>query len=239
MDLNLLLCFQFLVESLHSRHSSALQSTPDQGSESANQRELALDILAQIAHAFDFPDLHRFLTVSPVKQATAATDSEDNRFACTCGPILRLYYVEYLSRMFCGRLPFLAHFCWSSGPFRCCCPTWQPRRAPQAPPSSVLWPLNWRQTEERFSSTTSSIFSAIWSAPALKRSWSELFTTFRYLITLLVAAVFKFGGNFYRDCHRRRYFLKPKRTCTSHSCSSVAKHRLPWMLLLMSRHKAQ
>ncbi|XP_056281623.1 serine/threonine-protein kinase ATR isoform X2 [Pseudoliparis swirei] len=52
---------QFLVESLHSRHASALRSTPDQGSESANQRELALDILAQIAHAFDFPDLHRFL----------------------------------------------------------------------------------------------------------------------------------------------------------------------------------
>ncbi|XP_068194787.1 serine/threonine-protein kinase ATR [Antennarius striatus] len=53
---------QFLVESLHSRHASALRSTPDQGSESANQREMALDILAQIAHAFDFPDLHRFLT---------------------------------------------------------------------------------------------------------------------------------------------------------------------------------
>ncbi|KAF3845218.1 hypothetical protein F7725_008381, partial [Dissostichus mawsoni] len=53
---------EFLVESLHSRHVSALRSTPDQGSESANQRELALDILAQIAHAFDFPDLHRFLT---------------------------------------------------------------------------------------------------------------------------------------------------------------------------------
>uniref|UniRef100_A0A673CED7 Serine/threonine-protein kinase ATR n=1 Tax=Sphaeramia orbicularis TaxID=375764 RepID=A0A673CED7_9TELE len=53
---------QFLVESLHSRHASALRSTPDQGGESANQRELALDILAQIAHAFDFPDLHRFLT---------------------------------------------------------------------------------------------------------------------------------------------------------------------------------
>uniref|UniRef100_A0A3P9LDR2 Serine/threonine-protein kinase ATR n=1 Tax=Oryzias latipes TaxID=8090 RepID=A0A3P9LDR2_ORYLA len=53
---------QFLVESLHSRHASALRSTPDQGSESANQRELALDILAQTAHAFDFPDLHRFLT---------------------------------------------------------------------------------------------------------------------------------------------------------------------------------
>ncbi|KAK0130626.1 Serine/threonine-protein kinase atr [Merluccius polli] len=53
---------QFLVESLHSRHASALRSTPDHSSESANQRELALDILAQIAHAFDFPDLHRFLT---------------------------------------------------------------------------------------------------------------------------------------------------------------------------------
>ncbi|XP_024119150.1 serine/threonine-protein kinase ATR isoform X2 [Oryzias melastigma] len=53
---------QFLVESLHSRHASALRSTPDQSGESANQRELALDILAQIAHAFDFPDLHRFLT---------------------------------------------------------------------------------------------------------------------------------------------------------------------------------
>ncbi|XP_047467138.1 serine/threonine-protein kinase ATR [Mugil cephalus] len=53
---------QFLVESLHSRHASALRSTPDQGTESANQREKALDILAQIAHAFDFPDLHRFLT---------------------------------------------------------------------------------------------------------------------------------------------------------------------------------
>ncbi|XP_037833578.1 serine/threonine-protein kinase ATR [Kryptolebias marmoratus] len=53
---------QFLVESLHSHHASVLRSTPDQGSESANQRELALDSLAQIAHAFDFPDLHRFLT---------------------------------------------------------------------------------------------------------------------------------------------------------------------------------
>nr|XP_057946886.1 serine/threonine-protein kinase ATR isoform X2 [Doryrhamphus excisus] len=54
---------QFLVESLHSRHALALRSTPDQsGSVSANQRELALDILAQIAHAFDFPDLHLFLS---------------------------------------------------------------------------------------------------------------------------------------------------------------------------------
>lgn len=42
---------------------AALRSTPDQSSESAHQRELALDILAQIAHAFDFPDLNRFLTV--------------------------------------------------------------------------------------------------------------------------------------------------------------------------------
>ncbi|XP_057715300.1 serine/threonine-protein kinase ATR [Corythoichthys intestinalis] len=53
---------QFLVESLHSRHSSIQRGTPLEGSESANQRELALDILAQIAHAFDFPDLHRFLS---------------------------------------------------------------------------------------------------------------------------------------------------------------------------------
>ncbi|XP_077396162.1 serine/threonine-protein kinase ATR isoform X2 [Festucalex cinctus] len=53
---------QFLVESLHSRHLSALRGTPHQSSESARQRELALDILAQIAHAFDFPDLHRFLS---------------------------------------------------------------------------------------------------------------------------------------------------------------------------------
>ncbi|KAM8833099.1 serine/threonine-protein kinase ATR [Synchiropus picturatus] len=53
---------QFLVESLHSRHASALRNSQDQGSESAHQRELALDILAQIAHAFDFPDLHRFLS---------------------------------------------------------------------------------------------------------------------------------------------------------------------------------
>lgn len=53
---------QFLVESLHARYASALHSTPDQSSESANQKEVALDILAQIAHAFDFPDLHRFLT---------------------------------------------------------------------------------------------------------------------------------------------------------------------------------
>uniref|UniRef100_H3DQ41 Serine/threonine-protein kinase ATR n=1 Tax=Tetraodon nigroviridis TaxID=99883 RepID=H3DQ41_TETNG len=52
---------QFLVESLHSRHMSALRSTPDQSGESAHQKELALDILAQIAHAFDFPDLNRFL----------------------------------------------------------------------------------------------------------------------------------------------------------------------------------
>ncbi|XP_045063840.1 serine/threonine-protein kinase ATR isoform X2 [Coregonus clupeaformis] len=53
---------QFLVESLHSRHVSALRSTPEQGSQLANQREVALDILSQVAHAFDFPDLHRFLT---------------------------------------------------------------------------------------------------------------------------------------------------------------------------------
>ncbi|XP_077477545.1 serine/threonine-protein kinase ATR [Stigmatopora argus] len=53
---------QFLVESLHSRHSSEQRGTPLEGSESASQRELALGILAQIAHAFDFPDLQRFLS---------------------------------------------------------------------------------------------------------------------------------------------------------------------------------
>ncbi|XP_062843465.1 serine/threonine-protein kinase ATR [Trichomycterus rosablanca] len=57
---------QFLVESLHSRHVMALRCTPDQSSEAlqeeaAHQRELALDILSHVAHAFDFPDLNRFL----------------------------------------------------------------------------------------------------------------------------------------------------------------------------------
>uniref|UniRef100_A0A3Q3JBB0 Serine/threonine-protein kinase ATR n=1 Tax=Monopterus albus TaxID=43700 RepID=A0A3Q3JBB0_MONAL len=86
---------QFLVESLHSRHASALRITPDQSSSSASQRELALDILAQIAHAFDFPDLHRFLTrtlqvllpylaakASPIGSAlirTLATELKANR----------------------------------------------------------------------------------------------------------------------------------------------------------------
>ncbi|KAG5847372.1 hypothetical protein ANANG_G00125340 [Anguilla anguilla] len=58
---------QFLVESLHSRHVTALRCTPDQSNEAlqeeaARQRELALDILSQVAHVFDFPDLNRFLT---------------------------------------------------------------------------------------------------------------------------------------------------------------------------------
>ncbi|KAJ8357162.1 hypothetical protein SKAU_G00199560 [Synaphobranchus kaupii] len=58
---------QFLVESLHSRHVTALRCSPDQSSEAlqeeaAHQRELALDILSQVAHVFDFPDLNRFLT---------------------------------------------------------------------------------------------------------------------------------------------------------------------------------
>ncbi|KAL6468384.1 hypothetical protein MHYP_G00240610 [Metynnis hypsauchen] len=58
---------QFLVESLHSRHVSALRCTPDQSSqalqeEAAHQREVALDILSHVAHVFDFPDLNRFLS---------------------------------------------------------------------------------------------------------------------------------------------------------------------------------
>uniref|UniRef100_A0A3B1KAQ1 Serine/threonine-protein kinase ATR n=1 Tax=Astyanax mexicanus TaxID=7994 RepID=A0A3B1KAQ1_ASTMX len=59
---------QFLVESLHSRHVTALRCTPDQSSEAlqeeaAHQREVALDILSHVAHVFDFPDLNRFLNV--------------------------------------------------------------------------------------------------------------------------------------------------------------------------------
>ncbi|XP_076149495.1 serine/threonine-protein kinase ATR isoform X1 [Alosa pseudoharengus] len=57
---------QFLVESIHSRHITALRSTPDQSSEAlreeaAHQREVALDVLFHVAQVFDFPDLNRFL----------------------------------------------------------------------------------------------------------------------------------------------------------------------------------
>lgn len=51
---------------------AALRSTPDQSGESAHQKELALDILAQIAHAFDFPDLSRFLNVCHCRNSTKA-----------------------------------------------------------------------------------------------------------------------------------------------------------------------
>ncbi|KAG8445307.1 hypothetical protein GDO86_010190 [Hymenochirus boettgeri] len=57
---------QFLVESLHSSQA-ILTSTPGQSSEmqkqeAVNHREAALDMLSEIAHVFDFPDLNRFLT---------------------------------------------------------------------------------------------------------------------------------------------------------------------------------
>ncbi|XP_041120696.1 serine/threonine-protein kinase ATR-like [Polyodon spathula] len=57
---------QFLVEALHSRHMTALTSTPGQSNETvqqvaAHQSEVALDILSQVAHVFNFPDLNRFL----------------------------------------------------------------------------------------------------------------------------------------------------------------------------------
>ncbi|NXW53897.1 ATR kinase, partial [Eurystomus gularis] len=55
---------QFLVESLHSSQMAAL-SAPCQGNElqtAAHQREMALDMLSEIANAFDFPDLNRFLS---------------------------------------------------------------------------------------------------------------------------------------------------------------------------------
>lgn len=58
---------QFLVESLHSSQRAALPSTPGQSNETqkqevAHRREVALDILSEIASVFDFPDLNRFLT---------------------------------------------------------------------------------------------------------------------------------------------------------------------------------
>lgn len=112
-SLFLLFFMQFLVESLHSRHASALRSTPDQGSESANQRELALDILAQIAHAFDFPDLHRFLTVCTLTHATTFIDTTIQKLNI---------YVFMLTRI-------------CRGPSKCCCLIWQQRQVLQAPPS--------------------------------------------------------------------------------------------------------
>ncbi|XP_015132446.2 serine/threonine-protein kinase ATR [Gallus gallus] len=57
---------QFLVESLHSSQMAVL-SAPCQGNElhkqeAAHQREMALDMLSEIANVFDFPDLNRFLS---------------------------------------------------------------------------------------------------------------------------------------------------------------------------------
>lgn len=47
----------------------AVLSAPDQGNElqkqtAAHQREMALDMLSEVANVFDFPDLNRFLSVS-------------------------------------------------------------------------------------------------------------------------------------------------------------------------------
>uniref|UniRef100_H3ANL6 Serine/threonine-protein kinase ATR n=1 Tax=Latimeria chalumnae TaxID=7897 RepID=H3ANL6_LATCH len=57
---------QFLVESLHSSqialNSPSGQSDEMRQQEVAHRREVALDILTEIAHVFDFPDLNRFLT---------------------------------------------------------------------------------------------------------------------------------------------------------------------------------
>ncbi|XP_035400386.1 serine/threonine-protein kinase ATR isoform X3 [Cygnus atratus] len=57
---------QFLVESLHSSQMAVL-SAPCQGNElrqqeAAHHREMALDMLSEIASVFDFPDLNRFLS---------------------------------------------------------------------------------------------------------------------------------------------------------------------------------
>ncbi|XP_073435201.1 serine/threonine-protein kinase ATR isoform X1 [Dendrobates tinctorius] len=58
---------KFLVESLHSSQQALLSGTPGRSSdmqkqEAVHHREVALEILSEIANVFDFPDLNRFLT---------------------------------------------------------------------------------------------------------------------------------------------------------------------------------
>ncbi|XP_069753467.1 serine/threonine-protein kinase ATR isoform X3 [Narcine bancroftii] len=58
---------QFLVESLHTRHQASSGSIGSQNKESCqreldHQRQITLDMLSEVAHVFDFPDLNRFLT---------------------------------------------------------------------------------------------------------------------------------------------------------------------------------
>lgn len=56
------------MESLHSSQMAVLsapcQSNELHKQEAAHQREMALDMLSEIANVFDFPDLNRFLSVS-------------------------------------------------------------------------------------------------------------------------------------------------------------------------------
>ncbi|CAJ0949104.1 unnamed protein product, partial [Ranitomeya imitator] len=58
---------KFLVESLHTSQQALLSGTPGRSSdmqkqEAVHHREVALEILSEIANVFDFPDLNRFLT---------------------------------------------------------------------------------------------------------------------------------------------------------------------------------
>ncbi|GCC38565.1 hypothetical protein chiPu_0017080 [Chiloscyllium punctatum] len=76
---------QFLVESLHTRHLAASSSIEGQSKEQCqreadHQRQITLDILSEVAHVFDFPDLNRFLTrtlqsLLPYLAAKASTTS--------------------------------------------------------------------------------------------------------------------------------------------------------------------
>ncbi|XP_072111125.1 serine/threonine-protein kinase ATR isoform X1 [Mobula birostris] len=76
---------QFLVESLHTRHLAAGGSTGSQSKELGHreldhQRQITLDMLSEVAHVFDFPDLNRFLTrtlqsLLPYLAAKASTTS--------------------------------------------------------------------------------------------------------------------------------------------------------------------
>uniref|UniRef100_A0A4W3HDU3 Serine/threonine-protein kinase ATR n=1 Tax=Callorhinchus milii TaxID=7868 RepID=A0A4W3HDU3_CALMI len=51
---------QFLVESLHTSQLS-ISNSAEAARETDHRRQFALDILSEVAHVFDFPDLNRFL----------------------------------------------------------------------------------------------------------------------------------------------------------------------------------
>lgn len=73
----------------------AVLSVPRQGNElqqqeAAHHREMALDMLSEIASVFDFPDLNRFLSVSSLVPLNTC-------FVCVC--VLMDFYFSPL--LFC------------------------------------------------------------------------------------------------------------------------------------------